>query len=54
MDSVELIASKVTPSALALSRSMSICSCRASSSPSGRTCVNDFALRGHAQQLVAY
>ena len=40
MDSVELIASKVTPSALALSRSMSICSCGASSSPSGRTCVN--------------
>jgi hypothetical protein len=34
-----LIASKPTPSALALSRSMSSCSCGASSRPSGRTCV---------------
>ncbi|MNV63630.1 hypothetical protein D3C71_1562340 [compost metagenome] len=40
MDSVELIELNATPSALALSRSMSICSCGASSRPSGRTWVS--------------
>ncbi|EWS63939.1 hypothetical protein Y695_02826 [Hydrogenophaga sp. T4] len=35
-----LIASNPTPRALAFSRSMSICSCGASSRPSGRTCVS--------------
>ena len=48
-----VMASKLTPCALALSRSMSICNWGASSRPSGRTPGQHLALRGHAQHLVA-